>query len=46
MNAGLYPTSFQCSTPPCSNQGYGPYANNNINNWTRRFAWSEGVITH
>lgn len=45
-NTPLYPTSFQCSTAPCSNQGYGPYPNNNINNWTRRFAWSEGVIAH
>jgi len=42
-NTGLYPTAEQCHTAPCSNQGYGPYVNDNIDNWTRRFAWAEGV---
>jgi hypothetical protein len=41
-NTGLYPTAQQCHTAPC-NPTYGPYVNNNINNWTRRFAWAEGA---
>lgn len=44
-NTGLYPTAVQCHTPPC-NPAYGPYTNNNINNWTRRFAWAEGAAGH
>jgi hypothetical protein len=36
-NTGLYPAASTCS----SDCGY--FQNNNINNWTRRFAWAEGA---
>jgi len=45
-NTDLYPTASQCHTAPCSSLGYGPYTNNSINNWIRRFAWAEGVVPH
>jgi hypothetical protein len=39
-NTALYPTGSQCSTS-CGN-----FANNNISNWIRKFAWAEGIVSH
>ena len=39
-NTALYPTAASCST------SCGTFKNNDINKWTNRFAWDEGVASH
>ena len=39
-HTSLYPTAASCSG------SCGTFRNNNINNWTRRFAWDEGAASH
>ena len=47
-HTALYPTAEECSLDRCSENDppYGPYANNNINNWTNHWQWSEGAASH
>lgn len=39
-DTGVYPTGASCSG------SCGTFQNNNIANWTRKFAWAEGAASH
>ena len=45
-HTSLYPPAKRTYACPEDYWPCGNFEDNNINNWTRRFAWAEGVASH